>query len=312
MLPQWRRFINDDDCAFVCIDEDVDDDDISGRNEKKQITERERAQKPHKIGLQPHHWLKISHGKMARILSVLHVCSRTNTVPKITRQWRTDTHAYTHSRVQVLVQCLRLYVSNKSAGVFAWIAEPEACRQKCIHKCASIFPLSLLLFFGKFICFRLQFTYGREIEFTGAKKEMPSTPSPKSPPICLVCERLFLLFTFISLCHSALLSCDTSLFRLCMICLTQNNSLNYEHFQPELGPFYLKFLSTCTHEYTPKIRQFRKIQFVSRMYNVLVHGKKVMSLHSTRHDTTRHHSTCYIHFHAIFLFCLKRVPMVEC
>lgn len=47
MLPMWQRFINDDECAFVRIDDDDADDDeaddISGWNERKQITDSERT-----------------------------------------------------------------------------------------------------------------------------------------------------------------------------------------------------------------------------------------------------------------------------
>lgn len=220
LLPMWRMFINDDECAFVRIDDnDDDDDDISGWNEKKQITVSERRtnvqKRPHKICLQAHHWLKISHGKMARSLSFNRMYTRTRMPCPKSPADAIDMHTCMR---KCWYRCLAAMHRIRTFLVFYF----ETQNQKLAGKNG---------FYSHFTRFRLQYMYGREY-WSAA----PSPP-PKLHPFVL-CQRLFL---FVHIYFTLFCSAVTHHFSVRMIRL----------IQPLFGGF---LLAHCSQ---PKIRRIQ-------------------------------------------------------
>lgn len=189
----WRRFINDDECAFVRIeDDDDDDDDISGWNERKQITVSERTGKKDRIKSVCKHIIDWRfHMEKWRVVSLSHVHTHTN-IPMPA----TDIiHTYILA-CKCWYECLAMYRIRKL--MFFSKRKTRSLPAKTNPFVHGSVRLSFILSFFRsdFIRFRLQFTYGREIGFCA--RECWSAPQNY---IHLSC---FCLFTFISICSAQL------------------------------------------------------------------------------------------------------------
>lgn len=226
----WMRF-----CSS--IEEDDDDDDISGWNERKQITVRqqtnEREKRPHKICLQAHHWLKISHGKMARSHSI--ACAHTHRPQNHQAMPQTSSK---HTYLRASVGAMSGYVSNKKIGDFF----PETQNQKFAGKNESHTYMTvcvrlsfILLFCSDFIRFHLHFTYEMKREIGFCAREYWSAPQNYIHLSCA--SDCFYLFAFISLCWAQLWHITFP--SVWFVSWKPTNQLSVSEWLSVFGSFYL-------------------------------------------------------------------------
>lgn len=200
LLPMWRRFTNDDGCAFVRIDDKF----LVGTGEE--TNQRAKKHRAH-IHSPWHTYIKSvcmlliedftwKNGAHSRYRIYIYR-------PHIDRQQYTDTSARSRARTRTRSECIQfgvwLYISYKKIGFWNRRTRSFAGKYK-INKCYKMrrtLFLLLVSFLGlaNIIRFRFQFTYEKDW-FVRAKKE--NLPEKNIHSNCATVFAAHIYFTHLS------------------------------------------------------------------------------------------------------------------